>query len=79
MYRAEPGAASSLEQPLGRGAVAGRGIYPGPAARNLRFEGGDPRMQFVDGKRIEILQTQKRQRVARSLRQVIIRIHGTER
>jgi hypothetical protein len=46
-----------------------------PNAQNFAFKRRDPRVQFIDGKRVNILPQQLCQRIIRSLGQKIIGVH----
>lgn len=56
--------------------MAGGRLDLGPGTDDLFLQPGDSGLKLVDGERIEILQPQERQRIARSLRQVIVDVHG---
>ena len=51
-------------------------VDSGLRAGDFRFEQRDPRLQFVDRKRIEILFGQHNQRIAGILGQDVIQVHG---
>lgn len=68
--------ASSFEQAFGGRAMAGGGVYLASGSRDLSLQPRYPGVKLLNRQRVQILQTQQRQRVARSLRQVIVGVHG---
>lgn len=52
------------------------GFGLGPRAGDLRLQRRDPRLQFRNGKRIEILQPQNRQRIIGTFGKIVVDIHG---
>lgn len=53
-------------------------LHPRPAARDLALQRHDPRLQFGDGERVEVLANQRGERVARA-GQGIVDIHPQQR
>ena len=51
-------------------------LPPRFAPRDFGFENGDPRVEFVDRKRIEILLCQQRQRIVGATGEKLVDIHG---
>ena len=71
----EGGPRSLLEQLVGGGAEADRGVELGPHPDDLGFEQRDPRLQLLHRERIEVLPGQQRQRVVGLVREELVEVH----
>ncbi len=59
--------------------MVNRAFYFHARSGDFRFESVDPRFQFLDRKRIEILSGQQGHGIVLATRQIFVSVHGAQR